>query len=197
MTERRMMENKPTDIRTALAVVSIIIVLVCAGIWFLSQFVKSDFALAILGFAGAIATASYQYRVAKNREAEARLFSEKQAVYTDLTETIMGLFHGQRTPELRMDQDELVKKLQIIRTKLLVWGSFETIRSFDQMGETGLDVQKTNDPTAGLVWLSRLIARMRKDLGHKDPKDSILELALGLVVPEERLKFREALKRRT
>lgn len=191
-----MMENKPTNIWTALAVVSAVIVLACAAIWFLSQFVKSDFALAILGFAGAIATASYQYRVAKNREAEARLFSEKQAIYTELTETIMEIFYSAKEDsEHRIGPEERAQKFRLIRTKLLVWGSFDTILSLDQMGEIGLDVQKTNDPTTGLEWLSRLIAHMRKDLGHKDPKNSVMEIALGLIVPKERVKIREKLTR--
>jgi hypothetical protein len=63
------------------------------------------------------------------------------------------------------------------------------------MGEIGLNEQRTQDPTGGLVWLSRLIAHMRKDLGHKDPKGSVVEIALGLVVPKDRVKIREALKR--
>jgi hypothetical protein len=65
------------------------------------------------------------------------------------------------------------------------------------MGELSLHAQKPDDPTPGLVWLSRLISHMRKDLGHKDPKDSTVEIALGLVVPEDRVKIREALKRQT
>jgi hypothetical protein len=189
------MDNQPTNIRTALTVVSALLVLGCAAIWFLSQFVKSDFALAILGIAGAIITASYQYRVAKNREAEARLFSEKQAVYTELTETIMEIFYSaKRDSEHSIGTVEMAQKFQLIRTKLLVWGSFDTFRSLDQLGEISLDVQNTNDPTKILVWLGRLVGHMRKDLGHKDPKDSVREIALGLIVPEERVKIREALK---
>jgi hypothetical protein len=115
------MDSKPANIWTAIAVVAAVIVLFGAVIWLLDQFIDSDLALAFLGFAGAIATASFQYRAAKDRETEARLFSEKQQVYTELTETIMSLFHGQKTPALHIDQAELVKKLQIIRTKLIVW----------------------------------------------------------------------------
>jgi hypothetical protein len=190
------MENKPTTIWTALAVVSAIIVLACAAIWFLSQFVESEFALAILGIAGAIITASYQYRVAKNREAEARLFSEKQAVYTDLIETIMDIFYNVKEGSKNgLSEDDISQKFRLIKTKLLVWGSFDMIRSLDQLGEVGLDVQDKSDPKSGLIWLSRLIGHMRKDLGHKDPKDSLTEIALGLIVPEERVKIREALAR--
>jgi hypothetical protein len=169
-------------------------VLACAAIWFLSQFVKSDFALAILGIAGAIITASYQYRVAKNREAEARLFSEKQAIYTELIETIMDIFYSVKEGSThRLSDEEIARRLRLIKTKLLVWGSFDMIRLLDQLGEVGLDVQKENDPTTGLIWLSRLIGHMRQDLGHRDPKDSLMEIALGLIVPEERVKIREAL----
>jgi len=189
------MENKPTNVWTALAVVSAVILLLGLSIWFLSYFIKSDLALALLGFACAITTASFQYRAAKDRETEARLFSEKQKVYTELTETIMEIFHSQKDPELHIGQGELIKKLQLIKTKLIVWGSFDTIRSFDQMGEIGPNVQNPNDPTSGLVWLSRLIANMRKDLGHKDPKALTTEIALGLIVPEDRVKIREDLKK--
>lgn len=191
------MGSKLMNVWTGLAVVAVAIVLLGVVIWILNQFIDSDLALALLGFAGAIATASFQYRAAKDRETEARLFSKKREVYTELTEAIMSLFHGQKTPELRIEQDELVKKLQVIRTKLIVWGSFDTIRSLDQIGEMGLEAQQINNPAAGLVWLSRLISHMRKDLGHKDPKDSAVELALGLVVPEDRVKLREALRQQT
>lgn len=192
------MDSPSMNVWKALAVVAAAIVLFGVVIWTLDQFIDSELALAFLGFAGAIATASFQYRAAKDRETEARLFSEKQQVYTELTETIMGLFHGQKTPELRIDQDELVKKLQIIRTKLMVWGSFDTIRALDQIGELGLHGQKPEDATAaGVRSMSRLIWHMRKDLGHKDPKDATVEIALGVVVPEDRVKVREALKRQT
>jgi hypothetical protein len=54
-------------------------VLFGAVIWVLDQFINSDLALAFLGFAGAIATASFQYRAAKDRETEARLFFGKNS----------------------------------------------------------------------------------------------------------------------
>jgi hypothetical protein len=189
------MDDTRMNFWTSLAVVATAILLLVFFLWLLDQFIESDFALALLGFAGAIATASFQYRAVKDRETAARLFSEKQKVYTELTETIMDLFHSQGDPARRIAPEESVKRLQSIRTKLIVWGSFDTIRSLDQMGEIGLNEQRTQDPTGGLVWLSRLIAHMRKDLGHKDPKGSVVEIALGLVVPKDRVKIREALKR--
>jgi hypothetical protein len=86
------MDDTRMNFWTSLAVVATAILLLVFFLWLLDQFIESDFALALLGFAGAIATASFQYRAVKDRETAARLFSEKQKVYTELTETIRTSF---------------------------------------------------------------------------------------------------------
>jgi len=160
------------------------------------HFANSDILVALLGLAGAIIVASMQYRWAKVKEAEARLFSEKQEVYTELISTIMGMFHNPafREPSGDLDQAQLVRKLQKIRTKLIVWGSAQTIITLDQMA-TLADEEGALDK--GLQWLSAIFTAIRADLGHKDPPRAGLDIALGMLIPSDRVQAKMRLGGRT
>ncbi|MDP6833377.1 MAG: hypothetical protein QF512_20665, partial [Alphaproteobacteria bacterium] len=158
--------------------------------WYLNNYVGAQFTIGVLGFAAAIITASIQYRSAKDKETDSRLFSEKQSIYTELMETMMGFIHQAKDPEWKFDEEEFVPRLQAIKTKLIVWGSFDTIRTLDKMGEIEV---KTDDPSHMLVWLGELMANIRKDLGHKDPNDAGIEIALGLIIPTDRAALRNTI----
>ena len=175
----------------AVFIVFLLIVATIVALWIISQFIKSDIALGAIGFAGAIATASIQYRTAKEKEAASRLFSEKQKVYSELVTLIMNLFSKGSELAEGPPSDELVTKLQEIRTKLIIWGSYDTVRALDRMGEAGLEAVEDSNPAQGLVWLAELMTNVRKDLGHKDPKAAGIDMAVGMIKPDERAKIRE------
>lgn len=176
------------NIVKALFVVAFATALFVFVVWFISQFIKSEIALGLIGFSGAIVTASMQYRAAKDKETSSRLFKEKQEAYSELIELIMGLFQSTKKSDSSMPEDQVLQKLQSIKTRLIVWGSFDTIRTLDQMGHAS-----TTDPAKMLSWLGDLLTFIRKDLGHKDPDKSGTEIAIGLIVADEREGLRNAI----
>lgn len=164
-------------------------------LWTLANFAQSGLAIALVGFAGAVVTAAFQYRAAKDKEVEARLFSEKQAIYTELTHTIMSFLQIDND-QARTSQDETTRKLKEIRAKLIIWGSFDTLRTLDKMGEINDDVSGDGLPS-GLIWLGNILSHMRKDLGHRDPEGSAAEIALGFLIPSDRARLRDRLRRKS
>lgn len=179
----------------AIFIVLILLAMTIGALWLISQFIKSDVALGVIGFAGAIATASLQYRAAKEKEVASRLFSEKQKVYTELVTLIMKLFTSGSELAIGVPSEELVESLQGIRTKLIIWGSFDTVKSLDKMGEAGTTVTETANPAEGLIWLAHLMTNIRKDLGHKDPKAAGIEMAVGVIKAEERQQVRDLISK--
>jgi hypothetical protein len=152
----------------------------------------SDFVLGVLGFAVATITASIQYNAAKTKEAEARLFLQKQEIYSELVETIMNLMNQSKVG-IATDTDELGEKFRKIRTKLLIWGSEATLTAFD-----GLSTKLTkNDGTPeeitarGTLVLKGLFGSIRRDLGHKDSIGADLEFALGILNEPDRSNVRK------
>lgn len=174
---------------TTFAVANALITLVSIAIIVVHRFTGSQIVVGAISLATAIIVASIQYKSAKDKETEARLFSQKQAVYTELMDTIMGLFHDRKSEPSERAQVELTKKLQTIRTKLIIWGSYDTIRHLDQMGTIGDDIEG-GDPTMRLLWLGEIFAAIRKDLGHKDPTAAGAEFALGMLIPSDRDEIR-------
>lgn len=150
----------------------------------LYKFTQSDFVLGVLGAVASVGLASYQFRKAKEREVEARLFSEKAAVYKRLIELIGTLFKQQKTGGA--DVEKLGETLQDIRTQLIIWGGSKTIQVLDSMGDNSAET----DPRALVRWLASLYAEIRKDLGHKDKEGAALEIALGHVIVTDRHMFR-------
>ncbi|MEM1391004.1 MAG: hypothetical protein AAGG45_07965 [Pseudomonadota bacterium] len=178
-------------------VIVLFIALVLAA-WFILQFSDSNFVLGVIGAVVAIITASMQYRAAKDRESDARLFAQKQEVYSDLIETVMGLFGGVKGKSAELTEMQLAEKLQSIRTKLLVWGSFETLNALNKLSYLGSDSAENQLDVAarGSEWLSELFRGIRRDLGHKDPADAHLELALSILNEPDRTNVRNRIKRK-
>lgn len=174
-------------------VVSLIAFLAFA--WILGKIAESDIIVATLGFAGAVIVASIQYRLAKNREAEARLFSEKQKVYADLIQTIMDTFQDVKKPNARQGANNISEKLIKIKPKMIIWGSFGTIASLDRMGDLKDSSGDTDTLVVGLERLGDLIDNIRRDLGHtNDPENAGKEIALGFVTHSERPAVRARIK---
>ena len=164
--------------------------LIFVFVWGLGLLVDARVVVAMLGLTGAVVVASFNYRAAKSKEVDARLFPEKEKVYSELTETIITLFLRAKNPTNAIPEDELVRRLHNIKAKLLVWGSFETLYCLDQMGI--IAPEDEGNPTVGIVWVGKMFSSMRKDLGHtKDPDNAGLEAALGLLVPEDREQMRQ------
>lgn len=152
----------------------------------------SQVVLGIFGLAGGLIGAAYQYRLAKEKEAEARLFNEKQKVYSNLISTFFSMYQPDSLRQQPIDHIELARQLSNIRTALIVWGSFETIKSLDRLSVPDADVEA--DPLKwGLSRQGELLAAIRRDLGHKDPQEAGIEIALGIISGEERAEVRKKL----
>lgn len=162
------------------------------GLIALFLYTNTQFVLGVFGVGVAIITASINYRAAKEKEIDSRLFADKRTVYTELVGTVMGLFHEKKINPTEEEQKSLVKKLQGLRTQLLVWGSADTLQALDQM--SGLQQPDTSGlPIAGTRWLARLFSAIRTDLGHKDPPGAALEMALGMLNEPDRSNLRAAM----
>ena len=133
--------------------------------------------------------AAYQFRLAKEKEAEARLFTEKQKVYSNLISTIFSIYQPEALKQKQPKDIEYARKFNEIRTSLIVWGSFETIKCLDSLSMSDAELQL--DPLKwGLKRQAALFAAIRKDLGHKDPDDAGLEIAIGAIKGAERAEVR-------
>ena len=171
------------------ALVVALIALFVAG-----YFPNAEIVVALIGLGGAIFGALLQYRWAKEKEAESRLFSEKQAVYVELITLIMSLLRPAafRRQQNERSQDRLTLQLIEIRTKLIVWGSARTLLTLDEMSDLADDNQ-SDVIDRGLHWQGRLFDAIRSDLGHKDPPGVGLDIAVGILTPEERNRARARL----
>lgn len=185
--------------RWSSAIVAMLILLLSASlIVFLYKITESQIIIAVIGFSTAIVTASFQYRAAKDRETEARLFSDKRSVYVELIELIMGMFGKERADDSESDQASLVKKLQKIRTQLLIWGHADTVIMLDSLGSR-IPTNEGHDSTQniaaiGTIWMGDMFKAIRRDLGHKDNHGAAIEMALGVLVEPDRTTIRKYLK---
>lgn len=182
---------RTTGIWTALVAATIIVAVVATAIILVFKYTDSQFVLGVFGFAAAIITASFQYRAAKDKETEARLFTQKQGVYSDLINMLMGMFHAKKTSLTDDEQAELISKLRQIRTQLLIWGSSATLLALDKMSALQ---EQSPLPINGTKWMSELFAAIRKDLGHRDPHGASLEMALGMLNEPDRSVLRAAIQ---
>lgn len=178
---------------SASLVFTLVIALGVAGLATLFHFTDSQFVLSVFGIAVAVITASINYRAAKNKETNARLFADKREVYVDLVQTVMNLLHERKANPTVEEQAALVKKFQTLRTQLLVWGSAATVLALDKMGE--MEAKPESAPANMTVWMAQLFAAIRKDLGHEDTPEESVELALGMLIPKDRAVVRAELKK--
>ena len=182
---------RPIGIWTALTVSIVLVAAILGAMVVAARRTNSDFVLGVLPIAAAIIVAAFQYRAAKDKETDARLFSQKQAAYTDLIGVVMELFHEKKIDPTPDEQASLVRKLQKIRTQLVIWGSSATLLTLDKMGLITPDT--SGMAITGTKWLAELFAAIRKDLGHKDPQGAALEIALGLLKEPDRSQLRAAI----
>ncbi|MFZ2032087.1 MAG: hypothetical protein WAU68_17380 [Vitreimonas sp.] len=184
---------RPNGLWASLLIVVAVVGCGVAALVALFHFTDSNFVLSIFGIAAAIITASIQYRAAKDKETDARLFTDKREVYSQLVSTLMNLFHENKTDPTKEDQEALVQKLRGIRTQLLVWGSAATLRALDSLS-AGLEPEASGLPISGTKWMAELFGAIRTDLGHKDPPGAALEMALGMLNEPDRSTLRAAIK---
>ncbi|MCA8901746.1 MAG: hypothetical protein KDA53_10890 [Hyphomonas sp.] len=167
------MENQSARVRDV--VVALLVLAFCAllivGVW---SFTETKFLLGVLGFCSTVVLASYQYRKAKEREVEGRLFANKAEIYQGIANIVKELMLSIKDPSQSVHADELTKRMIDYRAKMLVWSSLDTIRAYDALskleGKPALEI---------MMALANLYESMRKDLGHKDPDGAGLQIMIG------------------
>jgi hypothetical protein len=118
------------------------------------------------------------YSNAKNsqREIEARLFSEKAALYKKIFSLFPDMVKKLKlvsnepipTPVLDniKDNRELAEKMIDIKSELLIWGSEETIKTWIEIENYVAD--SGDSPSQIVLKWGSLYSCMRADLGHSD-----------------------------
>lgn len=174
---------------TSLVYATILVLIVAGGVALVYRFTNSEILLGILGGTVAIITAAFQYRAAKDNETAARLFQEKQAIYKELISIIMDQIKQKGRAKTTKEEAQLIDKMQDIRKNLIIWGSADTIRCLDRLSDRELKPEEI-DAKDMITWFSELFSSVRKDLGHKDPPNAALEMALGILTAKDRAEIR-------
>ncbi len=137
------------------------------------------------------------YSNAKNsqREIEARLFSEKAALYKKIfslfpdivkkVKLVSGDSTKDSTPDSITNEPEFMEKMIDIKSELLIWGSEETIRTWirNENYVTG----DGSDPSQIVLNWGELYSCMRADLGHSDTQITARDL-IGMFLTAEARK---------
>lgn len=129
-----------------------------------------------------VALAVWTYRATKRKEAEARLFVQKAAVYEPLVEELKKLHLAGRNGNPEMNMDELAQALVDIQFKAIVWGDHEFLLTLMEMGDA--QTGESLDLTFGRV--ARLYAQIRKELGHSDKPGVGYDVMELLLIAEDR-----------
>lgn len=117
----------------------------------------------------------------KEKEAEARLFPEKAKVYSDILEVLNDLMNQSKPWAKKISDDEVAKRLNDARYKLIVWGSGPAVKAFEEI-ETFVD----GDVGDMLARLAYIYGWMRRDLGHKDSAYALAHISAQHIVSHER-----------
>ena len=158
-----------------------------------AQRIASDFDGSVaLGGATIFATtalALWQFDRTKRKEADARLFSERAAVYQKLVTLLRDMIFEQKGWAAPITQDTRAQQLAEISYEMTVRGGQEKKRANMRNTEIG-----QSDSAALMKTMAQLYRAIRKDLGHSDDNSLPNDLVLQMNVPEDREKVRQQLK---
>ncbi|MGV8928576.1 MAG: hypothetical protein ACOH1E_02390 [Brevundimonas sp.] len=150
--------------------------------------VNAQQAIGLIAIVAAAVTAFVTFVRTKEKEAEARLFPEKAKVYSDILEVLNDLMSQSKPWAKKVSDDEVAKRLNDARYKLIVWGSGPAVKSFEEI-ETFVE----GDVGDMLARLAYIYGWMRRDLGHKDSAYSLAHISAQHIVSHERPDAYEAL----
>ena len=158
--------------------VMVLIVILFAIIIVVSLFVGISKEWVFAFLTAILSVLGWIYSSAKNsqREIEARLFSEKAALYKKIfslfPDMIKKIKHVSNEPiptpvidNIKNDR-ELAEKMIDIKSELLIWGSEETIKTWIEIENHVTD--SGDNPLQIILKWGSLYSCMRADLGHSD-----------------------------
>jgi hypothetical protein len=132
-----------------------------------------------------IFVAIWTYRKTKQKEAEARLFSQKASVYEPLVEQLKRL-QGSTKPGLTepFNEDEFAKALFDIQFRAIIWGDEQMIKILSDLSEEVTD----GDNQTSFGRMASLYEQIRKELGHRDKRGVGWDIiALNLVAKDRHI----------
>jgi len=175
-----------------LSIVAGIAIVVAAG-WaaytLISLFLSAEDPLRLGVLTAAVSVIALIYNNARQqvREIKSRHFVEKRQAYQKFFDFLFEMFSASRKGQ-RLDESQMVDKMQAIVKEIMIWGSAETINEFNSF------VRATANPPAegvpgifGIV--ERLMRSLRRDLGHNDRKLEHLGLTKLLIKGDEHDKL--------
>ncbi len=102
------------------------------------------------------------------REIKARQFSDKREAYSAFFDFLFEIMNNQGREDPLLNYDATMTKVRLITKKLMIWGSAETINSYNSFMRSSL--LAPDSPTAQLKRVESLLLSFREDLGHNDAK---------------------------
>lgn len=166
------------------------------GFGILAQRIATDFNGSVaLGVTGLVATTWFgiwQFEKTKRKEAEARIFTERAAIYHRLVLMLRNMMFSIKGWEPQKDQETLGRQMAEITYDMIVWGGQDTIRQI--MNLTNQPEHQQQDPSVILLRLAELFRAIRKDLGHNDDDALPEDLALILIVSSEQDELRQKMR---
>jgi len=152
--------------------------------WFFNIDIDKEYKIALISAFTAVFSFIWSNYVNSKKEIEARLFEKKSEAYGKLFE---AFFDFVLNPE-RVDEVDL-KEIIMLKKDLLIWGSSETIRAWNDY-ELASAVEGSNV----LLSADTLFNSMRKDLGHSNSGMHKGELVKFFLNEEGKREIDEILK---
>ena len=163
------------------------------GLGVVAQRITANFnatvALGCITFVGTTWLALWQFQKTKQKEADARVFSERAAVYQRLINITRDMLYSSRGWSEDTPVEDRAKQLSAITYEMTIWGGQDTVRALLAMVRT-VDPTNTGDM---FLRMSNLFKAIRKDLGHKDDAQMPDDLLLQLMKYEDHEQIREQL----
>ena len=160
-----------------------LLMMMVAGIYFVSQWFVGKLAAVDAKLAAALLTASatvivtvFSVLISKhleNRTAiEAALREKKEPIYQKLIDFVFNITFATKLGKEMPSEKEILQFLADMTRDLVVWGSPEVITEFSRFKNSKLTQVGDGDSSGGafdlLFSMEEVFKAIRKDLGHKD-----------------------------
>lgn len=152
--------------------------------------ISGDVALAIVTLVSTTWLAIWSFYKTKQKEAEALIFPQKAAIYTELINIIRDLMFSTKGWLPPIDPNVLAERLARVRYDMIVWGGQDTIRAIERFE----DSSASGDIGVMFVAVADLYGKIRRDLGHTDDDRLADDLFLAQISADDKEQVSEMLR---
>lgn len=152
--------------------------------WRVFRDMNGQLAVALITFVGTVSIAVWNFQRTKEKEAEARLFPQRAAIYEEILNVLKDLTSPEETKRSKPEEHEIIRRLLDAKFKLIVWGSSNSLKAIDYISEPNYH---DGDMFSKVAYL---MGSMRRDLGHKVNSDECIFMALYIIKFEDQPKVR-------